>query len=167
MDEDFFAASLFDMSTVDVEAHTGFIEGDAGIDAYPENFTIPFPKLVMSGNSMMVVDDYIQISESTEELKSTGRSIFEKDKLNTPGKLIFIKGCGRTRENPHDFHTMPSLRLPAQEKEYSEPIRDRDKNWTIDSQREAINKTPRSLTMLPLVCLASYYSHVVNPLYVG
>ncbi len=149
MDEEFFASSLFDMSTLNLDS--GIIEGDSGIDVTPESLITSFPKLIMSGNSMIIVDDYIQ-SDSTEEIISSKRlHSLEKEKLNSPGKLILIKGCGRTRENPHDFHTMPSLRLPAEENEYNEPIRDRDKNWAIDSQRDVINRTPRCLMMPPLV----------------
>ncbi len=37
---------------------------------------------------------------------------------------------------------MPSLRLEVLDREYTEPVRDRDKNWVLDSQRQILLSLP-------------------------
>ncbi len=146
-------AALFD-----VESEFQSPEDGIDLDMLPESDEdtgiISFPRLIMVGNTMEVVDDYILAADrkdqSRKSLHSSPKSGGDQSPQST--KLVLVKGCGgRGKEGTGDFFTMPSLRLGAIEKEYSEPVRDRDKNWAIDSQREVLNKTPRSMQNPELV----------------
>lgn len=80
-------------------------------------------KAILTGGSIAIHNEkYIYYEE-----------ILHKDKNL---KLNLIKNCINDSNAP----VMPSLRLVMKEKDYDEPIRDRDKNWSLDSQRSVINQ---------------------------
>ena len=132
------------------------------IDILPESDEdtgiISFPRLAMVGNTMQIVDDYIFSVDRKDQLHKEMSSPKSND-AKSPTKLVLVKGCGgRNKESTGDFFTMPLLRLGATEKEYSEPVRDRDKNWALDSQREVLNRTPRSMQNHELVLFNTLFT---------
>ena len=167
--------SLFDMNTVDLEIgepeeSDDIIEFDfdgwstAGEGKISRQEVVSFPKLVMVDGAMTMVEDrLLDFSKSDSDLRrdirrtETGEHSPTSHSPPTQSsprhddlKLRLVRGCGRTGEDTDDFFSMPLLRLTAVEKGYHEPIRDRDKNWVIQSQREVLNKTPRSQALPPL-----------------
>ena len=58
-------------------------------------------------------------------------------------KLFLFQGCGTDKQLTGHF-AVPSLRLDTVPKEYLEPVRDRDKNWALDSQRGILLSPPKS-----------------------
>jgi len=58
--------------------------------------------------------------------------------INRINSLPLIKG-GRESVIGGNYPVMPSLRLDMLDREYSEPMRDRNKNWVLHSQRPVLN----------------------------
>lgn len=134
----------------DQDNHDGLQDGLAG--------TIAFPKLVLVDGRMTLVEDRLLVLSLSLADADLSRSVAAAGAVSgspasrsprshvpvaNPLNLRIVKGCGRTKDDTDDYYTMPSLRLTAVEKGYTEPTRNRNKNWAIDSQREVLNKTPR------------------------
>jgi len=79
-------------------------------------------KAVLQGSSVSVRTEQFFYFEET-------RAVDKKLKLN------LIRNC----TGDPDFPVMPLLRLEMADREYREPIRNRDKNWALDSQRHVVN----------------------------
>jgi hypothetical protein len=84
-------------------------------------------KAVLLGSSVAVrMEQFFFLEETTV-------TAVDKQQL----QLNLIRNC--SRHDPDCSPVMPLLRLEMADREYHEPIRDRDKNWVLDSQRHIIN----------------------------
>lgn len=84
-------------------------------------------KAVLLGSSVAVRTEQFFFFEETTV------TAVDKQQL----QLNLIRNC--SRHAPDCSPVMPLLRLEMADREYHEPIRDRDKNWVLDSQRHIIN----------------------------
>jgi hypothetical protein len=111
--------SLFDLSTVKDIDETGPVR-------YKRK-RFRRPKSVLRGNHVDVVEEEFEVlEEEAFELSS------EREQELT---LPLFRGCGDRRMAP----AMPMLKLEMMYKEYNEPVRDRDKNWTLESYRPILD----------------------------
>ena len=131
-------SDLFDMSTV---AKYNF-EPKKKI----RKEVVTFPKVVLgvTGSLSVVEDHMISLFEDEDnEIKEASRLLHSRSEERMP-RLNYSRGCGRDARDTDHF-VMPSLRLDyVDDHEYREPIRDRDKNWVLDSQRGILNHEPSS-----------------------
>lgn len=114
---------LFDLSTV---------AEDLDKTASPTKFVkriITITRPVLQNSTVCICsDDYVRYDE------------VEVDQFAESVKFNIVKPCGtRAIEEGHS-PCMPSLRLDMLEREYSEPVRNRNKDWILDSQRPIINE---------------------------
>jgi hypothetical protein len=81
---------------------------------------------------------------------------YEKPVLNT--KLNIIHGTDR--KNRDHFPLMPSLCLDMIDKNYSEPVRNRDKNWRITSCRDIVNQRGKEELAPDFMLDLGKYKHI-------
>ena len=63
----------------------------------------------------------------------------EPDERAEKLRINIIKSCSQSDIFQGNAPSMPSLKLNLSDLEYHEPVRDRDKNWIIQSQRTVLN----------------------------
>lgn len=126
--------SLFDTSTVEGVADNGKII---------QSELITLPRVVMSGKTISFTEDTM-ISYSEVDIPKR-KKIIHSSMSDQSLLLNLRKGCGQDKRYT-DHYVMPSLRLDAiEDKEYIEPVRDREKIWTLDSQRDMLTgETPEA-----------------------
>jgi hypothetical protein len=130
--------SLFDMSTV---------EGINDKGTIIQSEVLHFPRVVLGGYGK---DSHLSVAEDTmisySEVKLPPKhKILQSSRSDQCLTLHLRKGCGYDKGYTDHF-SVPSLRLDVQEeKEYIEPIRDREKIWTLHSQRDMLTgETPEA-----------------------
>ena len=90
--------------------------------------TIRLPRYVLTASGVDIVEDLmLSLYEASDD-----------DNDSKVTHLPIVKGS-RSGDNSGHYPTMPSLRLDMIDREYSEPIRDRNKNWVLQSQRNILN----------------------------
>lgn len=94
-------------------------------------------KAVLLGSSIAVRTEEFFFFEETAETRQQQAGV-DKQQL----QLNLIRNC--SRRAPDCSPVMPLLRLEMADREYREPIRDRDKNWVLDSQRHIVNRKGRT-----------------------
>lgn len=109
--------SLFDLNTV-------LPSNDSiGMKTRIVKEIIPFKKVILQGSKISVENDcYVSYSEQIVKDKS---HFLQEKKLN----LNIVKGCTTIDRLNGNAPSMPSLRLDMGDKEWSEPVRDRNHNW--------------------------------------
>mmetsp|Transcript_8681 Transcript_8681/g.12959 ORF Transcript_8681/g.12959 Transcript_8681/m.12959 type:complete len:1038 (-) Transcript_8681:53-3166(-) len=131
-DADYDLISLFDMGTVSNQEN--------GPPKKIKSELVSIPRCVFTENSVSYVEDKM-LSYFEEDICIADPPLLTS-RSESRLKLNFSRGCGKD-ERDTDHFVMPSLRLDyMDDKEYSEPVRDRDKIWAIDSQRNILNKDP-------------------------
>ena len=101
------------------DCHESFFEHSTKI----RRKVVKLEKAVLRGNSVAVrAEEFFYF----EETKAVDKNL----------KLSLVRSCTRDRNCP----VMPLLRLEMADREYHEPVRDRDKNWVLDSQRHIIDR---------------------------
>jgi hypothetical protein len=113
---------------------------------------ITMPRVVLTPyDTVEIIDDHL-LSYYEDVPPSTAPSLFSLSSLSPtkkappshhpPTRLNLSRGCGRDNRDT-DHYVVPSLRLNYIDNiEYMEPIRDREKNWILDSQRAILNGDP-------------------------
>ena len=81
------------------------------------------------------------VEELYEDNNNNNKNQTKPMRIKKPHKLSLFHGCGHDKALTGHF-SMPSLRLEVLDKEYQEPVRDRDKNWALDSQRNILLSPP-------------------------
>lgn len=84
----------------------------------------------------------------------------ENDSFEQSVHLNFIKPCGVLEQQKGNAAMMPSLRLDMLDKEYQEPVRDRDKDWILHSQRPIINEKGKDIVEPSFDLHLGKYRHV-------
>ena len=87
----------------------------------------------------LVLKDGVEVVEKTSYNKLYEKAKNDKSTLH----INLFRGCDNLRKA--DFPMMPSLALDVLHKNYDEPVRDRDKNWKITSQRDVLNLKGREI----------------------
>jgi hypothetical protein len=109
--------SLFDLNTVSPSNDT------IGMKTKIVKEIIPFKKVVLQGSKVSVEDDcYVSYSEQLVKDKSY---FLEDKKLN----FNIVKGCTTNDRLSGNAPSMPLLRLDMGDREWNEPLRDRNHNW--------------------------------------
>lgn len=137
--------SLFDMSTVKgVDKRGTIIQSEM----------ITVPRIILGKGKKISFTEDTMISYTEVEVPQRNK-ILRTSMSDHALILPLRKGCGHDKSFT-DHYMVPSLRLNVKEdKEYIEPVRDREKIWTLDSQRdmltgetaEAILKEKRALKL--------------------
>jgi hypothetical protein len=109
---------------------------------------ITVPRVVLTPyDTVEIIDDHLLAYYEDTPASPSHSSHYLTKKFppshhNPPIRLNLSRGCGRDLRDT-DHYAIPSLRLNfIDSKEYLEPIRDREKNWILDSQREILNGDP-------------------------
>jgi hypothetical protein len=133
--------SLFDMLRLNEEYK------DNNISPRIHSELINVPRVVLSRDGVQVIDDFmVSMYEGNNRSLTSNRARTSKLRVN------LLRGCGRD-EAGTEHYVMPSLRLDIVSKEYAEPLRNRDKNWKLDSQRHILNdEKSKSLSDLVSIC---------------
>ena len=97
--------------------------------------------MLVAGTIAVVEEHFLSYSEIPYEQR--------KALPYTGHPLMMVKGCGQ--RNFDGQASMPCLRMDALDLNgYSEPIRDRDKDWRLDSQRDILDKGGFNNSLPPL-----------------
>jgi hypothetical protein len=111
--------SLFDLSTVQN------IDETSPVKFKRKHFSRP--KSVLRGNRVEIVEEEFEVLEEER---------VEQQRPPNPDLMLpLFRGCGDRRVAP----AMPMLRMDMMDREYNEPIRDRDKNWVLHSYRPVLD----------------------------
>ena len=127
--------NLFDMSTVQGVDKTGTII---------QSEMITVPRVVFSNSKKLCFTEDTMISYIEVEPPKK-KKIIQTSMSDNALALHLRKGCGHDKSYT-EHYMVPSLRLNVEEdKEYIEPVRDRNKIWTLDSQRDMLTgETPEA-----------------------
>ena len=129
----FNVKDLFDFSTLD-NGNSADGGSDRGTRKVIKRETIKLQRLVLGKRGVhMEVDQYVML-DVDERLQRRSPVKLETLKLN------IIKDCNSIGAFKGNTPSMPLLRLEMLEKEWQEPIRSRDKNWVVHSQRQILLK---------------------------
>ena len=92
------------------------------------------------------------------EKYATYEAVSPKD-TNPALSLNLFKACGVLEQESGHTPCMPSLRLEMLEREYHEPVRDRDKNWVLESQRPIFNEKGKDIVSPRFALRLGKYRH--------
>lgn len=122
-------SDLFDMSTV----RHGSINDDRQTKKVIKRERVKLQRLVLGRNGVHLQDDEYVLLEVSEKPRKTTFPV----KLETL-KFNISKDCAIAGVLKGNSPSMPLLRLSMQEREWEEPVRSRDKNWVLHSQRQIL-----------------------------
>jgi len=121
-------SDLFDMSTV----RHGSIDDDRQTKKVIKREKVKLQRLVLGRSGVHLQDDEYVLLEVCEKPKKTFPVKLETLKFN------ISKDCTTAGALQGNSPSMPLLRLEMLEKEWQEPVRSRDKNWVLHSQRQIL-----------------------------